>query len=257
MRKTSLYLIASLFLGLFACEQNLIDANRQWEFTSAANANLKVVNAYTSNVPAGAPGVGVTRFYIYQDRDKLNGNALASPGSWPGPTTYSTLRTGSSAVNLILDRRVGTDYGTIQRGDTAFKGSVAMEAGKFYTLFMTGVSPTQSLWLVEDKIQDPKENFYAARFSNLVVSTTAKPVDVFSRREKRKVATNVAYRTMTDFVELPIPSTPDTLDVMDAGTTRILYSLNTFAPTSRRIYTFYTYGRTGFAAERLTNYINR
>jgi hypothetical protein len=61
---------------------------------------------------------------------------------------------------------------------------------------------------------------------------------------------------MTEFVELPISSIADTLDVMDAGTTKILY-FTALSPLSRRVYTFYTYGKTGFAAERLTSYINR
>ena len=244
-------------MGLLACEKNLVEANQEWEFSNPKNANLKIVNTYTSNVPAGAPGVGVTRFYSYQNSSKLNGNALSSPGSWPGPTTYASLMPGSSTFNFLLDRRIGNNYGVIARGDTAFKGTITMEAGKYYTMFMIGESPSQSLYLVEDKLTDPQERFYAVRFANLVVSSTPKPIDVYSRRERKKIANNLIYKTVTDFTELALPSVSDTLDVMDAGTTRILYSFNTFVPTSRRIYTFYTYGRTGFAAERLTSYTNR
>lgn len=262
MKKITIYLMMLLFVGFFACEKSLIEANQQWEFSNPNNANLKIVNAYTSNVPAGAPGVGVTRFYAYQNSNKLNGNALPSPGSWPGPTTYASLPTGSSSFNFLLDRRIINDYGIIARGDTAFKGNMSMEAGKYYTMFMIGEFPSQSLFMVEDKLPNPKENFYGVRFANMVVSATPKPIDVFSRREKRKVATNIAYKGVTDFTEIPLPYiasvyTADTLDVMDAGTTKILYSFPTFSPTSRRIYTFYTYGRTGFAAERLNSYTNR
>lgn len=257
MKKITIYLMMFLFVGFFACEKNLIEANQQWEFSNPNNANLKIVNTYTSNVPAGAPGVGVTRFYAYQNSNKLNGNALSSPGSWPGSTTYASLATGSTAFNFLLDRRVINDYGVIARGDTAFKGNIAMDAGKFYTMFMIGESPTQSLYLVEDKLTNPKENFYGARFANLAVSTTPRSIDVFSRREKRKVASNIIFKGVTDFTEIPLASMADTLDVTEAGTTRILYSFNTFSPTSRRIYTFYTYGRTGFAVERLTFYTNR
>ncbi|MCU0467489.1 MAG: hypothetical protein MUF58_02725 [Arcicella sp.] len=257
MKYISIFTLTLLFMGLFACEKNLIEANQQWAFADPNNANLKVVNAYTSNVPAGAPGVGVTRFYIYQNTAKLNGNALSSPGSWPGPATYASLKTGASAFNFLLDRRVGNDYGKPVRGDTAFTAQMTMEAGKYYTMFMIGESPRQSLWLVEDKIIAPKENFYAARFANIVVSATPKPVDVFSRRERRKLVTNLTYRSISEFTEIPISNINDTLDVMDAGTTKILYSFNGFAPVSRRVYTFYTYGRTGFAPERLTNYANR
>lgn len=250
--------MAILFTGLSACEKDLIDANQKWEFSNPNNSNLKVVNAYTSNVPAPLPAVGTSStFFIFQNSSKLNGNALGAAGSWPGPTTYASIPAGTTNFNILLSRRIGNEYGLPVRGDTAFRGNIALDAGKYYTMFMIGESPTQSLYTVEDKIKDPKENFYAVRFANLVVSAIPKPVDVFSRREKKKVATNLIYKSVTDFTELAIPAITDTLDVMDAGTTKILYSLNTFTPVSRRIYTFYTYGRTGFATERLNSYTNR
>jgi hypothetical protein len=257
MKYISFSALALICIGLFSCEKNLIEANQQWQFADPTNANVKVINAYTSNVPAGATGVGVTRFYIYQDISKLNGTAIASLGIFPASNTYASLKTGSTAFNFVLDRRVGNDYGKPVKGDTAFSSKMALEASKYYSMFMIGESPKQSLWLVEDKLTDPKENYYAVRFANIVVSATNKPIDVFSRREQRKVATNLAYQSITNFTEIPIANISDTLDVMDAGTTKVLYSLNNFAPTSRRIYTFYTYGRTGFATERLSNYINK
>lgn len=257
MKKIAIYTMAMLFTGLFACEKDLIEANKKWEFSNPNNANLKVVNAYTSNVPAPLPAVGTSStFFIYQNSNKLNGNALGAAGSWPGPPTYANIPAGTTNFNILLSRRIGNEYNAPVRGDTAFRGNVAMEAGKYYTMFMIGESPSQSLYTVEDKITDPKENFYAARFANLVVSAATKPIDVFSRRERKKVATNLIYKSVTDFTELAVPATNDTLDVTDAGTTKILYSL-TFAPVSRRSYTFYTFGRTGFATERLTSYTNR
>ncbi len=257
MKKITIYTMAMLFTGLFACEKDLIEANQKWEFSNPNNANLKVVNAYTSNIPAPLPAVGTSStFFIYQNSNKLNGNALGAAGSWPGPSTYANIPAGNTNFNILLSRRIGNNYNAPMRGDTAFRGNIAMEAGKYYTMFMIGEAPSQSLFMVEDKITDPKENFYAVRFANLVVSATPKPIDVFSRRERRKVATNLVYKSVTDFTELAIPTTNDTLDVTDAGANRVLYSL-TFTATSRRIYTCYTFGRTGFAAERLSAYTNR
>jgi hypothetical protein len=201
--------------------------------------------------------VGVTRFYVYQDLDKLNGNALSSPGAWPGSATYASVKPGTTAFNLILDRRVGNNYGKPVKGDTAFSDKINVEASKFYTMFLIGESPKQSIWTIEDKLVEPQENFYAARFINLVVSATPKPVDVYSRREKKVLATNLAFRTSTEFINIPVATIADTLDVRDIGTTKILYSFANFNPASRRSYTFYTYGKTGFAAERLANYTNK
>ena len=57
-------------------------------------------------------------------------------------------------------------------------------------------------------------------------------------------------------VELNVPVIADTLDVMEAGTSKSIY-FATFQPVSGRVYTFYTFGRKGFAVERLASYTNR
>lgn len=268
--KTYLSLILA-GIGLASCdadfEKDLIEENQQWTYVNPENTNLKIVNAYISNIPAGAPGVGVTRFYAYQNGVKLNGNAISAVGSWPGPATYASVPAGNFKYDFVLDRRVGTDYGKPAMGDTAFKGNQTFERSKYYTLFMLGESPKQELFGIEDNLTNPKENYYHARFGNLVVSATAKNVDIYSRRENsaklrngEKIApivSNLAFKSFTNFIELQIRGT-DTLDVYEAGTTaKALYSFNTFAPTNRRVYTFYTFGKGTAPAERLTNYTNK
>lgn len=259
MNKITKYIsVACIFMAVMACEKTLLDENIQWQYVnSSTDANLKIINAYTSNVPAGAPGVGVTRFYIYQDKTKLNGNALASPGSWPSTATYATIKAGASNYNLILDRRVGNDYGVIARGDTAFRANLDLKAGKFYTAFLVGASPTQEVMLIEDDMSEVPVSKYRLRVANLVPDP-ARPIDVYSRREKRKIVTGLDYKKVGAFIELSVPAISDTLDVFDAtSTTRPLYSATNFLPVSKRVYTFYAQGRRGFRTEALSSYTNR
>jgi hypothetical protein len=261
MKYISIITLSILFIGLISCEKDGIEANRQWEFADPTKANLKVVNAYTSNIPAGATGVGITRFYIYQNIDKLNGNALSANGNWPGSATYASVNPGETAFNFILDRRVGNDYGKPVKGDTAFSGKATLEPGKYYTMFMTGEAPTQTLWTVEDKLIEPKENFYAARFVNLAIYPTTSPklIDIYSRREKRNIVSKLGFKNITEFIEIPLPDKTigvDTLDIRDAGTTKNLY-FSAINPTSRRSYTFYNYGRGTFAIDRLSFFISK
>lgn len=261
MKYISTISLSILFVGLFACEKNSIEANRKWEFADPTKANLKVVNAYTSNIPAGAPGVGVTRFYIYQNIDKLNGNALGANGNWPGSATYASVNPGEAAFNFILDRRVGIDYGKAVKGDTVLSGKANLAAGKYYTMFMIGEAPTQTLWTVEDKLIEPKENFYALRFTNLAIypATAPRPIDIYSRREKRNIVSNLNFKTISEFIEIPLPDPKigsDTLDIRDAGTTKNLY-FTSFTPVSRRSYTLYNYGRGTFAVDRLSLFISK
>ncbi len=255
MKRIILFLI--LTVAFVACEKTLLDENQQWQYADTNAANLKIVNAYTSNVPAGAPGVGVTRFYAYREAQKLNGNALTAPGAWPGPATYASVPTGKANYFLILDRRVGNDYGKAVKGDTAFKGNFDFAAGKFYTMFMIDQSPNQSLMIIEDDYIPASDKKYRVRFANLVPDP-ARPIDIYSRKEKKKIATGVNYKQISQFLELSIPTSGDTLDVFDAtSSTKALYSFNNFVPVSKRVYTFYAQGRRGFRTEALSNYINR
>jgi hypothetical protein len=255
-------IFSCVFISVFAllsCEKNNIADNLETEQINPANANVKFINAYTSNVPAGAPGVGATRFYLFQNGNKLNGNALSSPGSWPGPSTYASLSLVNNFV-ATLDRRVGNDYGKVAIGDTAFKGNLGFTAGKYFSVFMIGQSPTQNFQVVEDKITVPFENTFNVRFANFIVSTDAeRALDIYSRRAGRVVAPGLKFKNVTDFINLPLSNISDTLDVREAGTTKTLYSFNNFIPVSRRVYTFYTYGRGTVApfTERLLNYTNR
>lgn len=257
-RLTKYISLAGVFMTLIACEKTLLDDNIQWQYVNqTTNANLKVINAYTSNVPAGAPGVGVTRFFIYQEKTKLNGNAIAAVASYPSTATYATITAGKANYYWLLDRRVGNDYGTPARGDTAFKANLDLQAGKFYTAFMVGASPTQEILLAEDDMTEPAVGKYKIRVANLVPDP-ARPIDVYSRREKKKIVTGLEYKKVGGFIEVPIPLISDTLDVFDATSpARPLYSLNNFIPVSKRIYTLYAQGRRGFRTEALSSYTNR
>lgn len=250
--------VAVMFVATMACEKTLLDANTQWQYIDQSKtANVKFVNAYTSNVPAGAPGVGVTRFFIYQEKTKVNGNALAAVASFPTPATYAMIPSGKSNFYWILDRRVGNDYGTIARGDTAFKANLDLQAGKFYSIFLVGASPTQEVMVTEDDMTEPAAGKYKARFVNLVPDP-ARPIDVYSRREKKKLITGLDYKKIGTFVELSVPSIGDTLDVFDATSpSKPLYSFNNFIPVGKRVYTFYAQGRKGFRTEALSSYTNR
>lgn len=257
MNKITKYIsVACTFMAMIACEKTLLDDNIQWQYSDPSNANLKVLNAYTSNVPAGAPGVGVTRFYVYQEKTKLNGNALTAPGSWPSTATYASIKAGKANYFLLLDRRVGNDYGTYVKGDTAFKANLDLQAGKFYTAFLIGASPTQEVMLVEDEMIEPAVGKYRLRIANLVPDP-ARPIDVYSRREKRKIVTGLDYKKVGGFIELSIPTISDTLDVFDATSpTKALY-FATILPVSKKVYTFYAQGRRGFRTEGLSSYTNR
>jgi Domain of unknown function (DUF4397) len=248
--------VAALVVATMACEKNLLDQNVQSQKVDATTStNLKVVNVYTFNLPAPPAGVPGTRFYVYQNNAKLNGNPLSAAGAWPGPSVYAALPAGKSFISLLLDRRVGNDYGQVQRGDTTFRAEFTFAPGKYYTAFMTDQFPRQKLIFTEDDMTVPAAGKYRLRIGNFVPDP-ARPIDLYSRREKTKIATNVNYNEVKAMVELNVPTIADTFDVMEAGNTRSIY-FATFQPVNGRIYTLYTFGRRGFATERVASYTNR
>lgn len=257
MKNNILYFIITFFaFGFIACEKNLLDKNIQWQYADVTKANLKIVNAYTSNVPVGATGVGVTRFFVYQNQTKLSGNAIAAVTVWPSTTGgYGSVEPGKSNFYLTLDRRVNNVYGAVAVGDTAFKPSLDLKAGTFYSAFLIGASPTQEVIIKEDVLTQPQKGFYKVRFANLVPDP-ARPITIYSRREKKNIVSGLNYKQVGDFIELPVPLISDTLDVFDATSTTALYRFNTFQPVTNKIYTFYAQGRKGFRTEALSSYNN-
>jgi hypothetical protein len=259
MNKNILYLLGLLIIGLSACDQNLLEKNEQFTLADTRLANVKIVNAYQSNVPVGATGVGVTRFFVYQDNKKLNGNALASPGSWPGSLTYASVAPGTSTLRMILDRRVNNIYGAPVVGDTVMSKQVSLSEGKFYTLYMIDSFPKQDLIVVEDNFKRPDTGVYQVRVSNLVVSP-ARPINIWSRRHQKMIAENVGYKGTSQFITLPITATPDTLDMTETLSTvtprPIIASLNTFTPGPQRTVTLYVQGRFGFRAQTINSFTN-
>jgi hypothetical protein len=158
---------------------------------------------------------------------------------------------------MLLDRRVNNIYAATAVGDTAFKATFDLRAGANYTVFLVGVAPTQEVILSEDNIATSPERTYKFRFANLVPDA-AKALNVYSRRQQKLIATGVIYKQIGSFIELPVPTQSDTLDVFATANPAIrLYSLNNFFPGNKRIYTLYARGGNGFRNEALSVYTNR
>jgi hypothetical protein len=97
---------------------------------------------------------------------------------------------------------------------------------------------------------------YQVRLANLVVSP-ARPISVYSRRQKKFIAENLPYKSVSPFITFPVPSIADTLDLFDAtNTTKPIVSLNSFVGSSQRTYTMYVQGRFNFRTQAINFYTN-
>jgi hypothetical protein len=249
--------IPVLFL-FSACERTdeLLDENHQWNYVdTTTNGFLKVVHAYAPLGPSVVANSG-PKVMVFVDGKRWLRDSLAYNATFPAPSgAYAVIPAGSHNVQFILSRS-----GTVPQsaGDTVFKTTANIAAGKYYTAFLADSAQSPGVFLVNDNFVIPNQGNYLVRFANLVANPNQR-YDIYADSLQRMVATNIGYREISDFVALPVPRITENFTVRLAGTTTVVYTLPAFAPVSQRAYTLYNRGRVGTAGRTpsLTFYTNR
>lgn len=255
-----IYKVSILFLtlmGITSCEKMRIEENQEWQFADETKANIKVINAYTSATPAPPTGIAAQRFLVFQNGIKMNGIGITAGNFWPTQNAYATVESGQSNIRLMNDRLVTGVLGAPIAGDTVANVDVNLAAGKNYSMFLLGPTPAKELIVVEDNLTALDTGMYKIRLANMT-SDPARPIRVYSRRNKKDIFTGVNNKQVSDFITLPIlyPGN-DTLDLFTVGNATRIGSLNSFNPTSQFTYTLYTHGKTGFRTEAMASYVNK
>lgn len=251
---------------LAACKKTteLLDENNVWvNSDQTKNANVKFIHAFASITPAITTGAGPV-MAVYMNTIKITGttataNTLSYGSLFPATTVYSFLPAGNANFSFIMNRWTSGVFAPVA-GDTVFKSTVNLQAGKYYSLFLVDTTQTPTVLVNEDALKVPALDKFSVRFANLAANPTER-LDVYSVRQETNVFSNVGYKAITDFIDLPVPVISDTFHVRLTGTTTNLYSLNTFTGTPQRMYTFYSRGKRGLTgATRVPNitfYTNR
>lgn len=292
MRKTYLYsslliLVAIVFVTCKKETDDKIDVNEKFYYENPQSiAQVKFVHAYTPltiNGIAAATTAGTTTsgtgFRLTMDGNKLNGpfntgstasytNTLmwgnhTSPVPandltrlFPPTNSYAFLPPGSHNFKFTMNRITANNYAPIA-GDEVFSSTVALEAGKKYSMFIADPFGPPSTFMVEDVFSVPNMGQFGIRFINLSAEPTLR-YDVTSARHGIKLFSNVGYKEMKDYIYLPTTST-DTIYLKNAATNAVIAQLNGFFPSTQRVYTFYARGKTGVAnrGPGLVYYVNR
>lgn len=260
MIKKYLLFLLTLVVFLTACKKTtkLLDANNKWVYVdSAKNGFVKFVHAYSSVTPALSANAGPS-VQIYDNNIRLSGNALAYNGTIPAPAgTHAIVPAGSHNFLFIMNRISGGNFAPVA-GDTVFKASVAIDAGKYYTSFLVDSSQNPGVLTVQDKWTVPNPGKYKIRFANLVPNPSDR-YDVYADTVGTMIATNIGYRQLSDFIEVLLPNSTENFSVRKTGTTTVVYTMGSFSPTSQRVYTLYIRGRAGTTGRTpgLTYYTNR
>ena len=240
-------------------------------------AQVKFIHAYTpltiNGLTAGTTTSGVG-FRITMDGNKVNGATNTStftntlvyggqPGTttytgsfYPATTAYSFLPPGPHNFKFIMNRITAGTYAPIA-GDEVFNSTVALTAGKRYSIFIADPYAPPSTYMIEDNFTEPARGSYGVRFINLCADIPSR-FDIVSSRHG-KLFSNVGYKEVGDYIYPTVPSISDTIFLKTAGTNTIISQVNTFSAGTQRVYTLYARGKTGVTGRTpaLTYYTNR
>lgn len=248
-------------------------------------AQVKFIYAYTPLTINGTAAASVsgtttsgTGFRITMDGNKINGAASPTGGAaataanvntffwgplpggtnyfasfYPPTTTYAFLPPGPHTFKFSLNRIVGGAYAPIA-GDEVFSTTVALAAGKKYSMFLADPYGPPGAYMIEDVVPVPPLNQFAARFINL--SADATRYDVTSTKLGIKLFSNVGFKEMRDFAVFTT-TVSDTIYLRNAATNAVIAQINGFSPGTQKVYTFYARGKAGVAGRTAgLNYYN-
>lgn len=268
-------ILSLLFFAIMqlACNKRteLLRDNEQWDFSDPAftnKANVKFIHAFSSLTPALTTGIGPS-LRIFMDGAQLSGptsalnrleftiNGTAASNVFPVSVAYSLLPAGNHSFDFVMNRFTNSVFKPVA-GDTVFRSTHNFETGKNYSVFLVDTVPTPNVLLKEDNWTIPAQGNYQLRLANLVANRNER-VDVYSIRNQRVVFSNVGYKDVSNYIELPIPTLSDSLIVRLAGTMTVRDTLKGFSPTSQRVYTLLSRGKTGITGRTPTTstYTNR
>ncbi|MBL7726889.1 MAG: DUF4397 domain-containing protein [Dinghuibacter sp.] len=249
----AILLTVSVFSIYSSCtKKDLIDENRKWEFPDEQDVGMvRFYHNYSGKTPA-LPGATSPSVFLYANGAKLNGNGLGYAGSWPSPNDYATVKTGATTFLGVLARLNTTVVPNIPApiaGDTVLNFNFNVEKGKFYSVFLVDTAPSIRALVKEENFVVPELGKYKIRLVNLTSNITDS-LNLYSRNARAVLIPNITHKQVSDFIELPLNTINDTLEIRRPGGTSAMYFVNSqtapqpFFPTGQRIYTVVCRGKT-------------
>lgn len=253
-----------LILLLAGCKKNLLDNNEYWNF-EPGNAYVKFVHAYNSSFPSTAtPAAGpiVTFSVAGTQVSGVNNNGVAYGGVFP--TTggqYASVLPGSLNIKTALYRAPGS---AAQPTDVVSDGSFTLNAGGYYSAFLVDTLPfpaatTPNMVIVPDSADRAKPGYFKMRFAHMI--PTVDTLELVSKNTQTVLFSNLNFKKVSSFIEMPLLSKNDTIQLRKKGTTVVLADNKPFFPASEKVYTFFCRGiytaTTGTRARTLSLYSNQ
>lgn len=247
-----LFTVAVLSIYSSCTKKDLISENDKWEYTDDHNVGyVKVLHNYSGKTPA-LPSATSPAIFVYANGAKLNGTSLGYVGVWPTTAVYAEIKAGANTFLGVLARMNTTVTPNVPApvaGDTIINFNFNVEKGKYYSVYLVDTAPTMRALIKEENFTVPAVGKYKIRLANL----TSNPLDsliLYSRNARANLISNITHKQISDFIELPLNTINDTLEIRRPGGTTFMYYVNSqtapqpFFPVSQRIYTVVARGRT-------------
>ena len=202
----------TMIVSFAACTKNELEITGGTVLNSSnAQAKIFFVSAYRAN-PTYQININDIRV------SNLLGGAT-NPTPFPG----GGLNTGGSSTGDYIGVNAGTlkvsfvipKFNTNTDSVSLASNSVAFEAGKKYSLYVTDTASATSYVMVEDSLVRTDSGFAKYKFVNLVPDGGA--VDLYVGTVM--VASNIAYKAVSQSFTLPISNTSATWSIRATGTT--------------------------------------
>jgi hypothetical protein len=238
-------LILSITLFSSCSEENNFNPNVESVPESSAKVKFQ-------NVAIGPAGVNFSVNWFLNDVKTTAVSVLSGlplgigyGGQYPAAINYALVPSGN------LNMKVEIPATTTVAASTLFTSPLVVEAGKNYTTFVVGTSPTYSAYTVADDltVADPTKAYI--RFLNVISNSPSAGYDL-SIKELNSNAVIYSGIHYLGGANSFIPITPVTdlesinyeIQLRAAGTTTVV-AKTTLIPRKGRVYTFFSYGYDG------------
>lgn len=251
-----LFTVALVSIYSSCTKKDLLDENNKWVYPDDQNVGyVKIMHNYSGKTPA-LPSATSPAMFFYANGAKLNGTSLGYPAVWPATSVYGDIQAGPTTFTGVLARMNTTVVPNVPApiaGDTVVTFNINIEKGKFYSVYLVDTTPTIRAVIKEENFTVPAAGSYKIRLANFI----SNPLDTFnlySRNGRVNLVSNVAHKQISDFIELPLNTINDTLEIRKPGGTAPLYYVGggvsvvttpqPFFPIGQRIYTIVVRGKT-------------
>jgi len=245
------YLSLLLLFALTACEK---EASIKAPYETAlptTHSFVKFVHAYGAATPSySTPAAGPT-LQIEMNMQKITPTALAIGATFPANeyTAINTVTTPSSTFGIKMS--TGVPPATVR--DSLLSTIITqLSAGKYQTYFFFDDAGRPAIQAAVDDIRNPAGgNHFRVRFANFIPNPPAATpaIDVFSVNNNAVVLSNIPYRRVTSYIELPRTAASDIFRIRWAGTTTVISSL-TVTTNNMNSLTFVARGHFGVTGTR-------